>query len=116
MDNQALQVSEKEVEESIVHEVYSKMGAKTTICVLVLSSGYEVVGSSAPIDAEKFEFSIGKKEARKKAVEKVWEYVASIKSYQYAMHLAREAQLRAAEEQKAASAPVMEEVPRDTQA
>lgn len=71
-------VSEKEVYESIVFEQYQHMGAKTVVCLLILNSGFEVVGTSAPVDPDTFDFAIGKTEAKKKAVDEVWKYLGSI--------------------------------------
>jgi hypothetical protein len=78
-------VTEKEVFESIVFEQYQHMGAKTTVCLLILNSGFEVVGTSAPVDAANFDFSIGKEEAKKKAIDKVWEYLGSIVQHNMAI-------------------------------
>jgi len=39
-------VTEKEVNESIIAEQYLQVGNKTTICLLILHTGYEVIGVS----------------------------------------------------------------------
>jgi hypothetical protein len=46
---------------------------RTTICVLVLRNGFTVVGTSACVSSENFDAEIGKKLAREKAIDKVWE-------------------------------------------
>jgi len=91
-------VTEKDVNSTIVAEQYTKLGYKTTICVLVLNSGFEVVGSSAPVDPAIYDFETGKKFAREKAVEKVWEYLGSIVSYEKAIHDAQQDEKRRHEE------------------
>ena len=46
---------------------YYKVGEKTTICLLTLYNGFEVVGSSACIKKEDFNFEIGKELALERA-------------------------------------------------
>jgi len=91
-------VTEKDVNSTIVAEQYTKLGYKTTVCLLVLNSGFEVIGSSAPVDPATYDFEIGKKFAREKAVEKVWEYLGSIVSYEKAIHDAKQDEIRRHEE------------------
>ncbi|MDB5814452.1 MAG: hypothetical protein JWN23_1569 [Rhodocyclales bacterium] len=43
-----------------------------TFCVLVLVNGFTVTGESACVSAENFDAEIGRKIARKNAVEKIW--------------------------------------------
>jgi len=43
-----------------------------TLCVLVLENGYTVTGESACASPENFDAEIGRKIARKNAVEKIW--------------------------------------------
>lgn len=45
---------------------------RLTICVLVLANGFTVTGESACVSAENFDAEIGRKVARKNAVEKIW--------------------------------------------
>lgn len=56
----------------IVKEDYSNNG-KTTICILTLKSGFEVVGTSGVVDKSLFTESIGKKIARQNSIDKIWE-------------------------------------------
>lgn len=103
-------VSEKEVFESIVYEQYAQMGAKTTVCLLILHTGYEVIGTSAPVNPDNFDFSVGKKLARENAIEKVWEHLGSIVQWRMAVHLKGEEQKRLAAEAAAnAESPVTED-------
>lgn len=43
-----------------------------TICVLVLRNGFTVTGESACASPENFDAGIGRKVARKNAIEKIW--------------------------------------------
>lgn len=43
-----------------------------TLCVLVLRNGFTVTGESACASPANFDFELGKKIARQKAVEKIW--------------------------------------------
>lgn len=45
---------------------------RLTICILVLRNGITVVGTSACVSPENFDAEIGKKIARKNAVEQLW--------------------------------------------
>jgi len=71
-------VLQKDVDNAIVLEQYLRGGHKTVICVLVLTSGFEVVGTSGVVDPKEYDFAIGKEEAKKNAVNKVWEHLGGI--------------------------------------
>lgn len=43
-----------------------------TFCVLVLDNGFTVTGESAVVSPENFDAGVGRKVARKNAIEKVW--------------------------------------------
>lgn len=69
-------VTKDGIEAQIVNEVYIRpdiIDTTLTICVLVLANGFHVVGESACADAANFDEEIGKKIARDKAFEKIWE-------------------------------------------
>lgn len=72
----ALTITKEHLKGLIVGEEYRKMGIKTTICVLTLKSGFEVVGTSACQNPYDFDFELGKKYAYDVAFEKLWEYEA----------------------------------------
>lgn len=44
-----------------------------TFCILVLKNGFTVTGESACASPENFDAEIGRKRARQKAIDKVWE-------------------------------------------
>ena len=71
-------VTEECVENSIASEEYSTVGKKTTLCVITLKNGFEVVGTSACVDPANYDLEVGKPYARKKAIDQVWAHLASI--------------------------------------
>lgn len=50
--------------------------ARLTFCVLVLKNGFTVTGESACVSVDNFNFQTGKENARKRALDKVWELLA----------------------------------------
>ena len=62
----------EDIEKAIVKEEYIKVGTKTTIAVLTLKNGFEVVGKSGCVDPANYDHKIGSKVAREKAVDQVW--------------------------------------------
>lgn len=71
-------VTEDLLKSKIVGESYSRMGIKTTICVLTMANGFEVVGTSACVDPNNFNYETGKKYAYENAFDKLYE----LESYQ----------------------------------
>lgn len=59
------------MDEMIKDRTFMRMGMKTTICLVTLDNGYEVVGSSACVDPNNFDFNIGKEWAWKDAKDKL---------------------------------------------
>ena len=55
---------------------YVKVGVKTTVCVLTVKGGFEIVGTSACVDPKAFVKEEGESWARKGAMDKLWEYAA----------------------------------------
>lgn len=68
-------INQKDCEKLIKKTHYWNNG-KTTICILTLDSGFEIVGTSSILDKSEFDIEIGKKYAKKEAVEKIIEYEA----------------------------------------
>lgn len=66
-------VTLEEVEAAIAKEEYIHIGRKTSIYLLTLKNGFEVVGISGCIDPKEYDSELGKKYAREKAIDKVWE-------------------------------------------
>ncbi len=75
-----------DIEAAIATEDYSVLpNGRTTICTLTLKNGYSVTGESSVLDLANFDAQIGKDEARKNAVEKIWSlegYLAKQKEYE----------------------------------
>ena len=61
------------IESTIASEEYITLGKKTTACILTLTSGFEVVGTSACVKPEDYDIEKGKPFARRRALDKVWE-------------------------------------------
>lgn len=65
-------LSQEDIESAIVSEEYTKMGMKTTVCLLTLRNGFEIVGTSGCVDPLNFDEAIGRKFAKEQAVDKIW--------------------------------------------
>ena len=61
------------IKKQIKKTEFTKMGEKTTICVITLQNDFEVVGTSACVDKNNFNHIIGENLAYDKAIEKIWE-------------------------------------------
>ena len=85
-EKQEFKVTEKDVEAAIIAEQFLKIGNKTTICLLILNTGYEVIGTSSVVDPNNFDFAVGKEFARERAVDQVWGHLGSIIQWQKAIH------------------------------
>lgn len=49
-----------------------KMGEKTTVLLLTLPNGFEIVASAACVDPTEYNHEVGKTIALKRAIDKVW--------------------------------------------
>ena len=65
-------VTIEKIESIILKENYIKVGLKTVIAILILENGFEIIGTSACVDPDNFDFEIGKKYAREKAIDQIW--------------------------------------------
>lgn len=65
-------VTMEDVENSIASEEYLTVGKKTTVCLITMKNGYEVVGTSACVCAENYSEEVGKPYARERAIQQVW--------------------------------------------
>mgnify|MGYP003438814957 FL=1 len=66
-------ISENDIKKIIKEVIYTIIGQKTTICLLILENDFEVVGTSACVDKNNFNKEVGEKLAYEKAFEKIWE-------------------------------------------
>lgn len=66
-------VTQETIDAAIRAEWDFRLGDKTTAVVLQLQNGFEVVGTSACVDAASYNHETGKKYARERAITKVWE-------------------------------------------
>ncbi len=58
----------------VISEGFHIVGKKTTICLLTLANGFEIVGTSACVNPEDFNIDIGEYWAKKDAVNKLEQY------------------------------------------
>lgn len=63
----------QDLEEKVFNETYWNNG-KTTVCLVTLSNGFEVVGTSSCVDRKNFDRSVGMNLARVDAMRKVMAY------------------------------------------
>lgn len=66
-------VTEEQVNDSIESVIDMKVGEKTTLVLLKLKNGFEVVGTSACVDPANYNHEVGVEYAKKRAMDKVWE-------------------------------------------
>jgi hypothetical protein len=60
----------------VMSEAYAVLGKKTTVCVLTLENGFEVVGTSSPARQGDFDIFVGRESAKQDALRKVGEFTA----------------------------------------
>jgi hypothetical protein len=85
-------------DEAITQEIYIQVGFKTSICILVLNTGFEAVGSYSPIDVQDMNIANGKKYSREEALRKAIAHLSAINQWKKAIADIREAELKAKEE------------------
>lgn len=65
-------VTQQMIDDSILKEEDFKIGQKTTIVLLTLKNGFEVVGVSGCVDPANYTHDIGVVNARKRAIDQIW--------------------------------------------
>lgn len=83
MENQSIEikgnsVTPEEVQNAIKKEEFVKLGKKITVCHLTLVDGHELIGMSGVVDPSKYDYEIGTKIAKLKALDEVWRHMGSI--------------------------------------
>lgn len=63
----------EDVESVIREESYTKLGSKTTVCLMILRNGFEITGTSACVDPSTFNEEIGNKVARENCIQLIWQ-------------------------------------------
>lgn len=63
----------EEIQHTIKSVNYHHIGKKTTVCLITLKNGYEIVGTSGCVDPENYDAGIGEKIAYENAQNKIWE-------------------------------------------
>ena len=70
--NQMNKVSKESMAAKIISKVFHKIGEKTTLCVLTMQNGFEVMGESSCVDPKNFDKEIGERISFENAFEKLW--------------------------------------------
>ena len=60
------------IQAKIKNVAYHIIGAKTTICVITLENGFEIMGESSCVDPKNFDKAIGERVSYENAFEKIW--------------------------------------------
>lgn len=99
---QDFNVTKKNVEEAIVQELHLQVGYKTSVCVLILNTGTECVGTFAPVeikDGEPVDVATNKKKARASAAKKAFASIKAVAEWRKAVFVSDQARKKQAEEQ-----------------
>jgi hypothetical protein len=75
--DKSYEVTPEDCNEAITQEIYIQAGFKTSLCVLLLNTGFEAVGRYAPIDIQDINISIGKEKSRAAAMVEVVKHLES---------------------------------------
>lgn len=108
-------VTDKQVEEAITQEVFLQVGFKTSLCVLIVNTGYEAIGHVTTIDVKDVDIAEGKAGARKKALEKVKEHLEGIAQWRKAVKDFRTAEREAASARMTQEAPQAQDIQQQEQ-
>jgi len=63
----------EDIESLIEKEEFLKIGQKTTVCLLTLKNGFEIVTTSSCIYPNDYNHDLGIIYSRKRAIDKLWE-------------------------------------------
>lgn len=66
-------LTQDNIDSVIAAEDSLRAGKKTTVVILTLVNGFEVIGTAACVTPEDYNHEIGVGIARKRAIDKVWE-------------------------------------------
>lgn len=96
-EQQNFEITDSAINESITHEQFLTMGFSTTVCLLIVQDGQEVIGSYSPV-SEKITYEDSKAKAREKAIAKVRIHLESIAKFRRAILLTEIARKKAEDE------------------
>lgn len=71
------------LEECIERVDFFHIGKKTTVCLLTLKNGFEIVSSSACLNEMVYKEDVGKAIAKELALQKLYEYLTVKKALEY---------------------------------
>ena len=78
-----LQVTLEEVEEAIGKVEFSTVGVKTTLCVITMKNGFEVLASSSCVNPINYNQAIGEKYSLLIAKDQVWQLLGFLKQQKH---------------------------------
>ena len=103
------EIDNKHIDESITQEIYLQVGFKTSLCVLILNTGAEVIGKYTPVSIEEVDIAEGKAAAKDDALFEARKHLESIATWRKTLHEIRKAEAKARADQEAAQAKAKEE-------
>ena len=65
-------VTKESIEAKIANVGYVQLGQKTTLALVTMKNGYEIIGASACVDPANFDAKIGQELALENAINKLW--------------------------------------------
>ena len=86
------EITDKMVDESITQEIYLQVGFKTSVCVLILNTGAEVVGTYAPVEVDEVDITVGKEAAKDEAFFKARLQIEAISNWRKTLNTIKEQQ------------------------
>jgi hypothetical protein len=86
------EITQEACNEAITQEIYIQAGFKSSICVLILNTGFEAVGNYCPIDVENVNINTGKERSKAIAMIQVIKHLEAISQWKKAVDDIREAE------------------------
>ena len=78
------------LEQYIVKKEFIRIGQKTTICLLTIYNGFEIVGSSACLNKNKFNKELGELQAYENALQEFDKRFAFLEQDKYHLYKSKE--------------------------
>ncbi len=66
-------ITQDHIDSLVASEKFERIGPKTTLCLLTLVNGFEIVGTSGVVNPDNYDATIGNSIAKENAIEKIWE-------------------------------------------
>lgn len=68
-----MKLTPEHIESRIATERYAQVGVKTTMAVVTLKNGFEIITHAACVDPADYNTEVGNRIARSRALDKIWE-------------------------------------------